>query len=477
MPEGMRTSYFHSLKHQMHLFERLSTNGGLRSPISDKMMPIYEDRAAYPMNTPQELPESTLYLTTTNAKTRRLEMSKQVLQMSYLYEQEEWGWCAEQLEALLAVAYKYEFLAHLDSLLRIKLKLVNNGIIPGNQLADVRVEHLKVQEKLINFHQFELLRLKVLLLISNLVDQRRYAFQIKNFLTYELLQSEKKALTARAKWYFYEIKSLVYGSLKDFTKAYEVNKEMLLFVKAHPYLLEEDIQNYLVILSNFLNITIGLHKTEEALSCIQKIKELPAAYPDLMQEDMIEDMAVRTFAQETLIYIEQGKPEQVLAIIDDLSPHLSLCPRITKHFYQQLSILNIVHALLALKRNETALKWLLRLENYQRDEVGLGIQIAGIVFRMQVYVDINNKKNLEKFIQTAKRYFKKYQVKGRFEALFLAMMTLLVRHNNDPKALQIFYSEYLVLFKAIIDKNYKGRDYRHWIVQWIEAKVAGFSAV
>ncbi len=472
MPDGMRVSYFHSLKHQMHLFERMSNNGDIRTPSSDNTHPIYDSPSYSDRNqASRNISDSRLYLPSTNAKERRLEMLKQLLHMEYLFEHENWGWCVEQLEPLLAVAYQYEFLTAIDQLLRIKLQLVHKGLISGDQLADARVEHLKIQEKVINFHQYEFLRLKVFLLISNMVDQRRYAFQIKGFLNHQLLEGEKNALTARAKWYYYEIKSMIYSSINDFEQAYQTIKEMLLFVKGNTYLLEEDIQNYCAILSNFMNITIGMNKIEEALACIQKMKELPNQYPDLIKQDMIEEMAVRNFAQESLIYVSQGKYEQVLTMIEQLNSHLAISPHTTKHFYQQLSVLNIVTALKELDQNEQALKWLLRLENYQRDEVGLGIQIAGIILRMQIYVDMEDTRGLEKFIQKTKRYFKKYQVKGRFEALFLAMMTLLVRLNDDPKIRQTFYEEYLILFKAMVDKQYKGRDYRHWILKWLEEKV------
>ena len=89
-----------------------------------------------------------------------------------------------------------------------------------------------------------------------------------------LLSDISQARSHRAKIIYYRTYGLYYISILQYDKLYQVSKEAIELMESKPYLLKEDVSEYISALSNFAFCCGLLERYEEVRACLRKFKAI-----------------------------------------------------------------------------------------------------------------------------------------------------------------------------------------------------------
>ena len=394
-----------------------------------------------------------------------------IFEATYLFQNNCFEDCAKIVESTLEKAVKAELFNQLDLLLSLKSQLISLGIMTEKQIDETNLMTLKTKERLINLQQYDCLNLQLNMLINNHGSPNSQANKFKQILVNPLLQNEKSAISNKAKCIFYGMLGYLNAKLGEYKTAEKCYEKLLKAYELNLYFMQETPKELVIIHSNLVNMNIGLRDFEAALTYIEQLKNLPQKYDCFREENIQPDIMLRTLTQEIMIYSRQKKYHKVVEKVPMIEAYLEKTNNLFKVTYQDLAISYIAGAYQALGQKDEAITWFTLLEKYEHQELGTNNKVVGRLKKMILLIDKKDQRGLAKAFGEATVFYKKNNIKGKYEYLFLMMVKNITQNDlHSPKIATIF-KEYLPLLESFIEPNIDETDYRMFTVQWLKGKI------
>lgn len=446
------------LEAQVSFFKQLSNNGFYNDAHHNKTSSFIKDL----------LFNSLLVILNQKSPMIKASIKQKIFEINTLFNYNELEACSKLLKTALKEAYEAKLFSQLDTLLDIKQKLIQHGVIKEKQRDENRLEMLKNKERLINYQHYASLSLKVAMLQNNNTSKANYKNQFKKLLTNEYLKDPKLPMSARSQSIFNIIHGLANSENKDYKKAQQYFKKVVEIYDNNAYLIEESPESTMTVYGNFINMSIAARQYDCALEGIQKLQNILSRDTYFIHQDLHFDFQLRSFSQKIAIYTAQNHHAKVIQQIPYLKKYLKKGPTPFRALYQQSTIRCIARAYQALEQREKAFEWWTLLEEYEHPSLNNYTQTIGRIQKIILLIDQRNKALLLETLEKTKLYYKKYKVKGKYENLFLAMADAIAKQPSFecPQTHQIF-QEYLPLFESFIEAgNSNIFDYRISVINW-----------
>ncbi len=391
--------------------------------------------------------------------------------LNILIKQEAFEDALQLLNTAYKIAQSNELFKSWLVLITTKGKLIDDGIIDSSEWKNNIYANIKVKEKEINYNRYLRISEELSLLTTTKINQRKNITRIQSFLQLNLLKAETSALSTKAKIAYHEIKINIYSCLVGLDKLAFHQTKLLAYYQNTPNYLLENFTNHITLVTNIIVTKIMQEQEEEALILIDELKSFPLKYPDLITEDLEKEIVLISFCRETWIYLRNNEIDKVLSMIPTVENCLSDGNSNNKRLYQQLAVTRVANIYYRMNDFDTALYWLNLLVKYQHFNIGIDLQVTGLLIKNIIYLEQNKFNFLQKNIAEIKNYYSTYKIKGRFENLFLEMLIAIKKTGLSAREIKFIYEEYHLLLTAILNAPEEKSEYSFFVVQWLEKRI------
>lgn len=234
----------------------------------------------------------------------------------FLYERQLYEECQRLLTKAKEKAQAYEEDLLLLEILHWEDKLLVRSRYIGRSDADIRkideeverasrrqlnLRHFRSLESQLFYHYYEHLaqpeQEEPLLAISDIMDN-------------PLLEQPSKALSFKARCYFYNIHAQYQNLKQDLNATYKVRYALLQFIQAEGPKTPDGLRNHTIALHNLTLVAMRTHRYEAALNSLKAMQELPEQYPNLkISETLQQRIFPKAYTMELALHSLRGHIE------------------------------------------------------------------------------------------------------------------------------------------------------------------------
>jgi len=373
------------------------------------------------------------------------------------------------LEHAKKIAYENEYWTQLDKLL-VWEKVLKNKTASDFELKVLSRERSQIKQKLISFHEYSILMMKVLNLKGGFIKQNSQLQKAKALLAHPLLQNENTALSFKSKIDYHYILSLIHHCLHNYMKAKAHAKRMVELFQNNKDYTEKNINYYTSVINNYAYATLSLEKYDETLEVSQELKQLTQKYTSAQKLNLHNGLLIRAYHIEIQVYKKQLKFEKATSLIPKILEVMNILEQPIPTMHQTGILYEVAETLFFTKDYQTALTYVQQIYQYERDKTYVDAQIMSRLLELLIYVELGDKIMLNKRLEAVKTYLKSEKAYFRYEVLFMDLMhELLLLENIKEK--NNLYTEHLMLFRSI--ENLIEKDAYLDMTVWLESKLAG----
>ncbi|MEO6438091.1 MAG: hypothetical protein ABIO23_02830 [Chitinophagales bacterium] len=296
---------------------------------------------------------------------------------------------------------------------------------------------------------------------------------LKKLSIHDLLQHERKAISFRAKSLYFLIRSTIFISDLEYEKAERMLKNHHNLYEKHPHFIAASPGNYLNVLNELMLVHFRMHRFEEALKYIQRLRQLPETshIRKIRSSRFRMLMLAWTLRIELSIALSTGN---VPAILDQLQEQEEYFVRHALLFEPTIRIetfLALASCYYDLQDNSKAIFYLQKI--FQDHELKRGGEILFManVLQFIIHFEEGNGDLLDHLARALKRSAAKNKYQLRSEKLLCELATRLLRINMEKKY-RVIYSSYLKKFEALkqVSKEQSLYDYFD-VTRWLKARL------
>ncbi len=257
---------------------------------------------------------------------------------------------------------------------------------------------------------------------------------IENIIQSPQFKTLSLATNFRSQLYFYQANASYQFMLGNVEKAYEINKEFLSLLEAHPRFLKIYAEHYLATLNNMLidSLVIGKYDVlEEGINRLSNTVKRP-------EFKSIKNIEVRVFRQRYLLLINwsisQQDFEKTMEWIPEIEEGLDKYgKKIEKHhritFYYLAAYLLFQNA-----QYEQALQWNNSILNETKEDVVKEIFYFSRILNLLIHYELKNHALLDSLLLSTPKYLKARRAIYKTEkALFRFLKKLINIYNKSEK--------------------------------------------
>jgi len=212
-----------------------------------------------------------------------LQLKDMLKDVEILYQKGLYDQCSRLLTKARKIAKQYEKHIHLLELCQFEHLLTSLNLNPFQRKKLIEEGYSEIREALKAYTQLSEYRHVILEMNHFLHSEGKRSNNVSDKTKLlELLQPiiDNKSpvfLSYKSGILFYNIKGLYLSNELDFQQTYETTKKYIIHMESNPFLLTQEINNYLVGLNNLTNIQIVMGLTEEMFGTIKKLKSIAVA--------------------------------------------------------------------------------------------------------------------------------------------------------------------------------------------------------
>ena len=292
----------------------------------------------------------------------------------------------------------------------------------------------------------------------------------KELLKHPLLQDESSALSFRAKYYFFHIKSSCFYCLGEMEKSY-VYAQMLIATFESAPIANHEIGMLLHSLQQMTNIQGALGKLADLMQSINKIRDISKTYPRLAKNIPPYYPFKFSVVAETDLYLR----------IPDFAAGVALVPRIEselKKFGYALPkneryvvYYNITLLYFGAGDYHKTLLWVNKILNENKEDYVLDLICGSRILFLIAHIELGNDDLLQYAAQSTQRYLTTRKRKYKVETIFLDLLKLLLDPGRKKELLGI-YPQLLDEFKTLMIDPYERGAFEYFdFISWCESKI------
>ncbi|MFZ4542983.1 MAG: hypothetical protein ACOYOA_02965 [Saprospiraceae bacterium] len=207
-------------------------------------------------------------------KLRRLVMNIRSLYKRALYDD-----CRRLIKKIRKIAEDYEQLDILLDLLRWEKQIayaLGDINFLNDKLNELEEVELSLLEKIRNVHYYKNMFYRVHTTIRKyrLLDNTEIKAILEDVSHSRMFESQERALTFSAKVIYLRTLSLLSYVEKDNELFYQNSKELIALMQSRPWILKEDISEFISANSNFVIACMSTHRSKETLQALENFNSI-----------------------------------------------------------------------------------------------------------------------------------------------------------------------------------------------------------
>ena len=386
-----------------------------------------------------------------------------------LFKRSHYEECKEILQKAKKLAYKYESYVSILETLRWEKQIAYAQIdvaFLDRELNRIDEEEKDCLHHLRNLSDYKNIFFEMLILIKkdHLVRSEDQIKNLQSIINNPLLEDIENALSHQAQILFYRIWGIYQHSTQDFKKYNEVCLKTIELMESKPYLLKEDVSEYIAILSNFTMSCGLLRNYKEVNICLEKFKSIRANTLD-------DEVKIHRhyYTHKFFLCIYTGEFEEGL---EELENHLKASKKFDKQFFESNSFyFQYFYIAFGAGDYERALEylnqWLDLSNNIERKD----LQSIARILNLITHYEMGNHLLLESLLRSTYRYQKKQGHIFKFEKKMVTFIGQVIK-INDRMAQRNAFTTLKKDFEQLANDPVEQIMFRYFdVIAWMESKI------
>ncbi|MCB9233610.1 MAG: hypothetical protein H6581_18280 [Bacteroidia bacterium] len=282
----------------------------------------------------------------------------------------------------------------------------------------------------------------------------------------KLMQSEDQALSTRARIQFYKNKFNIERFNNNYNACIEFSRKILECYENHPFLLNENISDYINEVKNLSLLYLSQDKEKEALDTIDKIEKFNVG------KEMAHSLRFEQYYSFFLAYsVDTGNIEKGMTVIAELEKGIEKY----KPFLSESTLINFFYFssvfLLIAGRPRESFEWLIRILGFPKTEVRKDLQAFARIMVLIVLFELKDQDLVENYRTSSHRYLKKRERLFSFEDKILKFFGKIYNFSGESQQHNEFKALYEDLQKLFADPYEQRVLFYFDILSWLKAKI------
>ena len=377
-----------------------------------------------------------------------LQLKDMLKDVEILYQKGLYDQCSRLLTKARKIAKQYEKHIHLLELCQFEHLLTSLNLNPFQRSKMIAEGYLEIREALDAYIQLSEYRHMILELNEYLHSKgKRSNSQVEKAKLVELLQPiiENESpvfLSYKSGILFYNIKGLYLSNELDFQKTYETTKKYIVHMESNPFLLTQEINNYLVGLNNLMNIQLVMRFDDELYETIQKLKSI-----QVNSETERVRVIEYTLPKEITYHVLKETFQEGLELLPNIEKQLGLNEsKMGKPFLLSLYA-NVVELCVFANAFRKALQWNNKILNSPEIETYSDYYSNARLCEIIIHYELENIEKVDSLLKSFQLLLSK-KVNYQFEKALLRFLKKFVYLEDDKlkvKSLKAFRDELMAL--------------------------------
>ncbi len=407
-----------------------------------------------------------------------LQLKDMLKDLEILYQKGLYQQCSRLLTRARKIAKQYEKHIHLLELCQYEHLLTSLNLDPFHRKRLIERGFEEVSDALAAYTQLSDYRNKILIMTNYMHSQGRRNKNMED--KKELMDTLKpiinskppsKFLSYKSGILYYNIKELFESNELQYQKAYESSKKYIEHMESNPFLLNEEMHNYLVGLNNLMNMQQVLGLFEEMKVNLEKLKAL-----DLPTETEKIRAMEYTLPKEIVYYVYTERYEEGISHVPVVERQISRYKdKMGKPFLLSLYA-NIVELYIISGNIRKALQWNNKILNTEEIETYVDYYTNSRLCEIIIHYELGNAEKVESLIKSYQLLLGKSKREYHYENILAKFLKSLVNKEEEKEVLKIFKSIKEELTRLLNDPFEKGAFDFFDIMIWIDKNIKKYSS-
>jgi hypothetical protein len=405
-----------------------------------------------------------------------LQLKDMLKDVEILYQKGLYQQCSRLLTRARKIAKQYEKHIHLLELCQYEHLLTSLSLDPHHRKKLIENGYKEVTEALAAYTQLSDYRNKILIMtdymhsegrrVKNNTDKKRLIQSLEPIIN----KDSETFLSYKAGILFYNIKELFESNELNYQKAYEMSKRYIAHMESDPFLLNQEINNYLVGLNNLMNMQQSLGLFKELKTNLEKMKSIP-----LPSETEKIRVIEYTLPKEIVYYVSLGKYEEGLERIPIIEKQLSIYKdKMGTPFLLSLYA-NVVELYIVSDNIRKALQWNNRILNSDEIETYIDYYTNSRLCEIIIHFELGNMEKVDSLIKSFQLLLMKNKGEYQYENCILKFLKNLLYLEDEKELLKSFKLLREELLELLKDPFEKAAFSFFDLIPWLDKKIKKYA--
>ncbi|HSH67111.1 MAG TPA: hypothetical protein VLB84_15290 [Bacteroidia bacterium] len=404
-----------------------------------------------------------------------LQLKDMIKDVEILYQKGLYQQCSRVLTKARKVAKQYEKHVHLLELCQFEHLLTSLNLDSADRKALIKSGYKEVTDTLAAYSELSDYRNKILIIADFLHSEGR---RIKNTGMDELYRSLENVLAKKTDTFssykagilFYNIRELYQSANHEYEKALETSKKHVKHMESNPFLLNQEINNYLGALNNLMNMQQSLGLYEDLKENLDKLKSL-----DLPSETEHIRAIEYALPKEIVYYVNTNRLDKGLERIPYIEKQLAKYKdKMGKPFLFSLYA-NVVELYINCDLFRKGLQWNNKILNSADIETYKDYYSNSRLCEIIIHYELDNLEKVESLIKSYQLMLMKNNTTLQYENCILRFLKNLINQEENRELLKSFKSLRDELLKLSKDRYEKEAFHFFDLIPWLDKKIRKYS--
>ena len=277
-------------------------------------------------------------------------------------------------------------------------------------------------------------------------------------------------LSYKAGILFYNIKGLYLSNESNFQKTYETTKSYIKHMESNPFLLTQEINNYLVGLNNLMNIQQTMSLFEEMMETVKKLKSI-----NVSTETEKIRVVEYTIPKEISYHVAKGTFQDGLELLPGIEKQLAQYENQMGKPFQLSIYTNIVEMCILGESFRKALQWNNRILNSPEIETYSDFYTNARLSEIIIHYELENIEKVDSLMKSFQLLLSKKPA-YTFEIALLRFLKNFIHLEEPKKMLKLLKSFQEELTEIAKDPIEKVAFYFFEMPVWLDLKIKKLSS-
>ncbi len=384
--------------------------------------------------------------------------------------------CSRILTAARKLAMQYEKHLILLDILVWEKNLISLNSLKGKtdeDLLKILDDEKEIIQKISNESEYWHLKSRLFLWLNQhgVLRDRGDLEKFKSNMNHPLLEDETCAETYRSKYFYFHIYGTFYYATGDYEKSYIYLKKQAKLIESHPHILAQEPHNYITVLMNIINACHLLHRYDEIIPYLKKIRALPPKLSPSTREFLEIKVFADTYNIELALCIEKGEFTHGMSLLPGFEAGMKTLKSRINTFQQCILNFNLAVVCFGSGEYSSSLKWLNKILNDKTLSVTTELYCFSRILNLIVQLELGKDDLLPYTLKSTFRFLEKKKRLYRFETIFLEFIRKMSQ-NPDRKEEKKLFEKLRDELITLTGDPFEARVFNYFdFISWVESKL------